>query len=310
MRAAEEREKVRGQGPRRIDEEVWIFEGVVDEDEDAGAGPRAGTKRRQPERPRSDRPTGRDQGVELPPGVVDEITRGVEPRQAGRVAERLAAAAGAYERDRYRDALRMTKTVLELAPRSATALELYGLASYRIGHWRDALRYLGQAAEVAGRDESQIPVLMDCHRALRHRHKVRALWDELRASSPAPDVLVEGRLVLAATLRDEGKLDEAIAELVDAGAARMLRHPGDRHIRQWYLLADLYERAGDMPRARELFARVAEADPELADASARLAAIGKGARGSDAARRRGPGPRTAPRAEGKAPAPGKRAAGR
>ena len=213
--------------------------------------------------------------MELPPDVVEEIARSCEPKQAGRVAERLAAAAGAYERDRYGDALRMTKSVLAVAPRSATALELHGLISYRLGHWRDALRYLGLAAEVAGSEEGQIPVLMDCHRALRHRRKVRELWDELRASSPPADVLVEGRLVLAAMLRDEGRLDEAIAELVGAGAARPLRHPSDRHVRQWYLLADLYDRAGDIPRARELFARVVEADPDLADASERLAGIGR-----------------------------------
>jgi tetratricopeptide (TPR) repeat protein len=230
----------------------------------------------------------RDPGAELPSDVVDEITLAAGAEQAARVAERLAAAASAYERDRYNDALRMTRSVIALAPRSSSALELHGLVCYRLGRWRDALRYLNSAAEIAGADDSQLPVLMDCHRALGHHKKVRALWGELRAASPPADVLVEGRLVLAATMRDEGKLDDAIAELVQSGAARSLRHPGDRHIRQWYLLADLYDRAGDIPQAREYFARVVDADPELADAAERLAGLGR------PARRRTPKPPRAP----------------
>jgi tetratricopeptide (TPR) repeat protein len=107
-----------------------------------------------------------------------------------------------------------------------------------------------------------------------HRRRVEVLWKELRAASPSADVLVEGRLVLAENLAEEGKLDEAIAELATAGGARNLRNPGDRHVRQWYVLADLYERAGDVPRARDLFARVAAVDPELADATERLRALG------------------------------------
>ena len=41
----------------------------------------------------------------------------------------------------------------------------------------------------------------------------------------------------------------------------------------WSLLADLYERSGDIPRARELFERVVAADPELSDAAERLAGL-------------------------------------
>jgi hypothetical protein len=40
-----------------------------------------------------------------------------------------------------------------------------------------------------------------------------------------------------------------------------------------YALADLHERAGDLPRARELFGIVAANDPELGDVEARLRAL-------------------------------------
>ena len=43
------------------------------------------------------------------------------------------------------------------------------------------------------------------------------------------------------------------------------------HARLWYALADLYERAGDAPKARELFGRVVAVEPGLADAAERLA---------------------------------------
>jgi len=264
---------------------VWVLEEIVEE-------PRRGRRPAPVRGAAGTRPTA---ATALSDDVLEEITKAAGRDQAGRVAERLAAAASAYERDRYQDALRMTRSVLELAPRSSTALELQGLVCYRLGRWRDALRYLRAAAELAGTDESQIPVLMDCHRALGHRKRVRELWRELREASPPADVLVEGRLVLAATLRDEGRLDEAIDELVRGGAQRSLRHPADRHVRQWYLLADLYDRAGDIPKARELFARVVDADPEVADARERLAGLGRrrAPRGERHASRAAPAPKQA-----------------
>lgn len=143
-----------------------------------------------------------------------------------------------------------------------------------MGRWRDAIRHLTASYELSGGDPSQLPVLMDCHRALGHHRKVGELWDELRHVSPAAEVLVEGRLVLAADMAERGRLSEAIETLTAAGAQKRLRHPQDRHLRQWYLLADLYERSGDIPRARELFGRVWQADPELADVAERMSDIG------------------------------------
>jgi len=253
--------------PERRDE-VWEFEGVVQ------GGVRRAARPGPPSRP-SPRP-GAGAPVEeaLPGEVVDELVAAVGKARAPRLAERLAAAARAYERDRYTDALRMTRVLVREAPDAPGARELHGLVCYRLGRWREAVTHL-EAARAAGDDPSQIPVLMDCHRAMGHRRVVAALWEELRASSPPPDVLVEGRLVRAEDLADRGQIDEAIALVAGAGGARNLRHPGDRHLRQWYVLADLYERAGDVPRARDLFARVVAADPELADAALRLGMLGQ-----------------------------------
>ncbi len=265
-------------------EEVWVFDGVsTDAPERAARSPRpprsprsrpaggtarpgAPDRRPSPASPRSDEA--------LPTDVVDEIAGAVGRTRAGKVADRLAVAARAYQHDRYPEALRITRELVDRVPESAAARELHGLICYRLGRWREAVKHLEAARSLSGGDPSQVPVLMDCHRAQGHHRRVEALWDELRGASPSADVLVEGRLVLAEDLAESGKLDEAILLLATAGAARNLRNPGDRHLRQWYVLADLYERAGDVPRARELFARVAGVDPELADAPERLRALG------------------------------------
>ena len=217
---------------------------------------------------------GTEGAVALPSDVVEELTSAVGAARGGKLGERLAAAVRAYERDRYPEALRITRVLVDEVPESGAARELHGLVCYRLGRWRDAIRHLTAAAELQGDDPSQVPVLMDCHRALGHHRRVGELWEGLRAASPDADVLVEGRLVLAADLAEQARLGEAIDLLLQAGAARDLRRPGDRHVRQWYLLADLSERAGDIPRARELFARVVASDPEMADAGERLAALG------------------------------------
>ncbi len=190
-----------------------------------------------------------------------------------RLVERAEAASGAYERGRYQDALRAIKPVADEAPAVAGVRELAGLAAYRCGRWREAVRHLQAAGELSDAIE-HLPILMDCQRALHRPKKVAELWSELRHSSPEPDVLAEGRIVAAASLADAGDLNGAIAMLATAGAAKALRNPSDRHVRQWYMLGDLYERAGDVPRAREYFERVRKADPNAYDVTERLASLG------------------------------------
>ena len=117
---------------------------------------------------------------------------------------------------------------------------------------------------------------MDCQRALGHPRSVKKLYDRLRGMSPEPDVLAEARIVYAGALADAGNYTEAIAVLVGEGGAKVLRNPSSRHIRQWYTLADLYDRAGDLPAAREWFGRVFQAEPDAYDVRDRLEALGTG----------------------------------
>jgi hypothetical protein len=49
----------------------------------------------------------------------------------------------------------------------------------------------------------------------------------------------------------------------------------DFHLRQWYVLADLYDRMGDPINARRWFSAVAEHDDEFADVRDRLRSLGR-----------------------------------
>jgi tetratricopeptide (TPR) repeat protein len=191
-------------------------------------------------------------------------------RRAETIEKMMANAAMSYERDRYTEALASIRLVVESAPGSAAARELYGLVLYRLGRWRQAARELRQFHALSGSFD-QHPVIADCERALGRYKKVRELWDELRRAGVDREVLSEGRLVMAGTLADEGDLQAAIDLLSPESKGR--KNPDLAHIRTWYSLADLYERAGDLPRARELFGRVAQIAPEALDAPERLAAL-------------------------------------
>ena len=191
---------------------------------------------------------------------------------ARRLEARIADAARAYGRDRYPEALSNLRELARTVPHVSAVRELLGLTYYRMGRWKEAIRELEAFGEITGSVE-QLPVIADCHRALGRHAKVVEIWGELRQAGAGSDVLAEGRLVMAGALADRGELQEAIA-LVEPAASRPVRKPLDRHVRQWYALADLYERSGDVPRAREMFRKVAAADPEMANVIERLSNLG------------------------------------
>ena len=214
--------------------------------------------------------------AELPADVAHELASAAGPEWStlrDRMTERMAAGIGAYERERYRDAARILRTVVDTIPNAASARELLGLCQYHQGQWKAALSSLESFAALTG-SVAQHPVRMDCQRALGRPKRVEALFTELRHGSPDAEVLTEGRLVLAGTRADRGELESAVRLLVDAGAGRQVRNPADRHLRQWYVLGDLMERSGDLSKARELFERVQAADPEAYDIADRLEALG------------------------------------
>lgn len=199
----------------------------------------------------------------------DEIFR-FGGRRGKRLYSEVVQAAEALAQDREEEAIRLLSTVRDQIPRAASVRELLGLSLYRAGRYRDAIRELQEFERLTRSDEAH-PVLMDCQRALRHYDTVDELWRELRQASPSPELVVEGRIVAAGALADQGRLDQAVRLLEKR--SRQVRRPRPHDLRLWYALADLEERAGNLPGARSLFERIIDHDRSFADAAERLAAL-------------------------------------
>jgi tetratricopeptide (TPR) repeat protein len=205
------------------------------------------------------------------PDDVEQEIRRLAGRDADRALKRLMDAADAFARDREREALRILRPLRDQLPDSPTVRELVGLCQYRIGNYRAAMKEL-EAYAALSNSTDQNPVLMDCYRAQHRWRKVESSWQELSAASPSAELVAEGRIVYAGALADQGRLDEALALL--RKRAQPVRDPKEYHLRLWYALADLEERAGNLARARELFDRVRRADPQYVDVAERRAVLG------------------------------------
>lgn len=198
---------------------------------------------------------------------VSEVTfSGVAGETAEKLQRRLIEAAIAFENERFAEAHKLLQSIEKLAPSVPEVLELRGLNSYRLGKWRRALNDL-ELFESATGSYDQHPVMADCHRALGNWNRVEELWLELGEASPDAAIVEEGRIVAAGSLADQGNLVRAIQMLEKA--PRAPKKPKIHHFRRWYALADLYERASDVGRARRLFNEIATMDPNFGDAAER-----------------------------------------
>jgi tetratricopeptide (TPR) repeat protein len=210
------------------------------------------------------------------PDAVEELEpdptlrQAVAPAVLGRTEDRLKEATRAFRRERFEEARKILRPIAEAAPTAVSVRELLGLTYYRLGRWKLAVGELEAFHQMTGSTE-QHPVLADCYRALKRHARVEELWEDLRDASPGAALVSEGRIVYAGSLADQGRLGDAIAVLEAAKAPA--QRPKDHHLRVAYALADLHERAGDLPRARELFGIVAANDPELGDVEARVRAL-------------------------------------
>jgi tetratricopeptide (TPR) repeat protein len=252
--------KIERSAPEHEAPEVWVDEGSVRRAASDSVERATGITDRPKRRPKS-----------LPAEVRDELGQH-GGRRAPKMEERLGEALAAFDADRFGESRAiLSKLVLEV-PAAPAVRELYGLTLYRMERWKHAAVEL-EAFRALTASVDQNPVLADCYRALRRYTEAEELWAELRTASPSSELLAEGRMVAAGCAADQGRLSDAI-ELLER-SLRPTKHVARHHLRQWFALADLYDRAGETPRARSLFERIRMVDAEFPEVDERLRTLGR-----------------------------------
>lgn len=241
--------------------EQWIDEGDI-RAEATDAASRAAAP---PARPKRTRPVDPDASAAIAGQIHDQ-------RRAARLTERLGQAQDALDRERFDEARRIAQSLLRELGNVAAVHEVLGLTSYRTGRWKQAVAEL-EAAQALHPSVELLPVLADAYRALRRWDDVERIWTEVREISPAPDVLAEARIVAAGAQADRGDLKAALRIMGRAGDVP--KRVRDHHLRQWYVLGDLHDRAGNPIEAIRYFELVASHDRDFVDVVDRLRALGR-----------------------------------
>ncbi|MFT4866051.1 MAG: tetratricopeptide (TPR) repeat protein [Ilumatobacter sp.] len=254
-----EKEREREKIEARTTEE-WIDEGSVRNSARAAAVRASGE------------PAARRELGELDPEIAAQLSDALGAQRGARLAERLAQASEALDRERFDEAKRIAAAIAKEAPTIATAHEVVGLANYRLGRYKPAAASL-EISNGLHENPETLPVLADCYRALERWSAVERVWLQIRESSPAHPILAEGRIVAAGALADRGDLAGAIEMMLPA--TKNAKSVKDHHLRQWYVLADFYDRLGDPLKARRWFGMIAEYERDYYDIQTRLRHIGR-----------------------------------
>ena len=235
-------------------------------------------------RPRRDAPRGTPRGrskqdgplFPTPPALQEplagEVRRAVGDRRYESVSHIVSRALVAYDAERYREALSVLTPVLEDLWLIADVRVLAGRLEYRAQRWKAAAEHLEFARGSDRSDMTNMPVLIDCYRALKRYELVDELWGELKEASPHPMIMAEGRVSAAMSYSDRGDLNSAIRIMTHGAEPRQVQ---PHHLLEWYVLGDLHDRAGDPVSAKRYFVKVAHSDAKYFDVEARLAGLGE-----------------------------------
>jgi tetratricopeptide (TPR) repeat protein len=178
----------------------------------------------------------------------------------------------AFEAHRYDEARKILNPMSREYSEVAAVREMLGLCLYRGGQYKRALAELETALQLNPDWIFNHAVIEDCHRALGQHQMVEKYWRELQEASPHPELMAEGRIVMAGSMADRGQVTEAIS-LMEKAAGDMKR-PSEYHLRQWFVIADLYDKEGNVIKARQYFERIAAIDPSFVDVAERLSTLG------------------------------------
>lgn len=226
--------------------------------------PPRGQRPRPDSRPRQDRTTEHRSiaavpaGGELPKWVRDEITRTAPKARREPALAHLSRAVTQFADERYGAAYEQLRQAKDLAPQAATIRELLGLSAYQIEKWDEALRELRTFRRISG-ETTQVPVEMDCLRALERPEDVHKTFRQLQGLDPRPETDDEARVVLASSQLDRGLVADAWKTIKPG---RLVANPRPSALRRWYVAARVAARSGDTETARTLAEAIArnEAD--------------------------------------------------
>ena len=136
--------------------------------------------------------------------------RGLDPRNAERVAAHLVAAGNLVDED-PEAALAHARAARDRASRVAAVREAVGVAAYHAGDFAEAAREIRAYRRMSG-DQGYRAVLADCERALGRADVALRLVAEALADDPDADEALELRIVEAGARLDLG--EDAAARLV------------------------------------------------------------------------------------------------
>ena len=164
---------------------------------------------------RADRSQSPDIDEDVTGKELDRVARAqlryLEERSASWVAKHLVMAGRLLEEDPEL-AYEHTLAASRRGGRVAVVREAVGIAAYHAGKYADALRELRTHRRISGSDYN-LPLIADSLRALGRPEKAIELAHAEESANLEPAVKVEMQIVAAGAYGDQGKLNEALAEL-------------------------------------------------------------------------------------------------
>jgi len=251
--------------PPERSREDWVDEGSV---RPARKAPSFGPRSKGTGRPQK----GGRKEVRALDSVVDQFEKALGSKASPRALKRYDAALQAFEAHRYDDARKILNPMSREYSEVAAVREMLGLCLYRAGQWKRALVEFEASLKLNPDWIFNHAVIADCHRALGEHQMVEKYWQELLEASPHPELMAEGRIVMAGSMADRRQITEALA-LMEKASGDMNR-PSEYHLRQWFVIADLYDKEGNVIKARQFFERIAAIDPGFVDVAERLSTLG------------------------------------
>ncbi|UYQ78589.1 hypothetical protein OF385_05450 [Glutamicibacter sp. JL.03c] len=164
---------------------------------------------------RADRSQSPDIDEDVTGKELDRVARAqlryLEERSASWVAKHLVMAGRLLEEDPEL-AYEHTLAASRRGGRVAVVREAVGIAAYHAGKYADALRELRTHRRISGSDYN-LPLIADSLRALGRPEKAIELAHSEESANLEAAVKVEMQIVAAGAYGDQGKLNEALAEL-------------------------------------------------------------------------------------------------